>query len=67
MYTYLRDFTDGIVTTDTLGRAFEPEQYFENPDGTPIIFNEDYFGAPRGISALPGPFSDAASVGEILW
>ncbi|MBR4360948.1 MAG: right-handed parallel beta-helix repeat-containing protein [Clostridia bacterium] len=60
VYDYLKDFTDGIVTSDTLGRAFEPEQRFENPDGSAIVFDGDYLGAHRGVSALPGPFAEAA-------
>ena len=67
VYTYLKNFTDGIVTTEILGKAFEPEQYFENPDGTPIVFNRDYFGAHRGVEALPGPFADAESAKNVLW
>ena len=51
----LKDFRVGIITTETLGKAFEPEQRFERPDGTDIIFDRDYFGDHRGISALPGP------------
>ena len=30
------------VSTDTLGMAFEPEELYENPDGTPITFAADY-------------------------
>ena len=67
VYTYLKDFTDGIITTEILGKAFEPEQYFENPDGTPIVFNRDYFGAPRGVNALPGPFADPEEIKNALW
>lgn len=44
-----------LITTQTLGMAFEPEQRYENPDGTEIIFDEDYFGIKReGVTA--GPF-----------
>ena len=53
----LGDFTDPIITTATLGKAFEPEQYFENTDGTPITFDSDYLGNHRDGSALPGPLS----------
>ena len=67
LYTYLKSFTDGIIATESLGKAFEPEQRFENPDGTDIIFNQDYFGAPRGIDTIPGPFASAVSAGDILW
>ena len=55
MYAHLKNFRDGIVSTDSLGKAFEPEQRFENPDGSDILFNEDYFGAHRGVSSFPGP------------
>ncbi|MBQ9612456.1 MAG: right-handed parallel beta-helix repeat-containing protein [Lachnospiraceae bacterium] len=45
------------IDTEKLGMAFEPEEKYENPDGTPIIFEEDYFGKFRNrISA--GPFAD---------
>ena len=64
VYDLLADFRAGIITTDTLGKAFEPEQAFEHPDGTPIVFNSDYFGAHRGAAALPGPFAEGA--GEIV-
>ncbi|MBO6215768.1 MAG: right-handed parallel beta-helix repeat-containing protein [Lachnospiraceae bacterium] len=47
-----------IISTATLGEAFEPEQRFENPDGSEIIFNEDYYGTHRGVHTIPGPFND---------
>ena len=58
LYKYLKDFTNGIITSDTLGCAFEPEQRFESPDGSTIIFDTDYFGDHRGLSAMPGPFAE---------
>ena len=67
VYEYLKDFRDGIVTSDLLGKAFEPEQRFENPDGTEIIFDQDYFGDHRGTSALPGPFACAEELNSTLW
>ncbi|MBQ7058011.1 MAG: right-handed parallel beta-helix repeat-containing protein [Firmicutes bacterium] len=60
IYELLKDFRCGIITTETLGKAFEPEECFENTDGTPIIFDSDFFGDHRGLSALPGPFAEAA-------
>ncbi|MBR5968216.1 MAG: right-handed parallel beta-helix repeat-containing protein [Lachnospiraceae bacterium] len=62
VYDFLKDFSVDIITTETLGKAFEPEQRFENPDGSPITFDCDFYGDHRGIGALPGPF--AAGVKE---
>ena len=62
----LKEFRDGIITSDILGCAFEPEQRFENPDGTEIIFDSDYFGAHRGVETLPGPFAEAADEYQVL-
>lgn len=46
-----------MVDTDLLGEAFEPEQKFESPDGTPILFDRDYFGKKRGVDLIAGPFA----------
>ena len=67
IYDLIGDFRDGIITSDTLGKAFEPEQRFENPDGTAIIFDRDYFGSHRGLDTLPGPFADAEDAEKALW
>lgn len=67
VYELLGDFKDGIITSDILGYAFEPEQRFENPDGSAITFNEDYLGSHRGISTIPGPFASASEAGKQLW
>ena len=55
----LKAGNQAIVSTATLGEAFEPEEKFENPDGSPIVFDEDYFGAHREIRPLAGPFACA--------
>ena len=67
IYDLLGDFRDGIITSDILGCAFEPEQRFENPDGSAITFDRDYFGSHRGLDALPGPFADAEAAEKALW
>ena len=51
------DYATGMISTTTLGYAFEPEQRFETPDGKDIIFNRDFFGNHRGASVIPGPFA----------
>ena len=57
VYSLLEGFRNELINTETLGLAFEPEQRFENPDETPIVFDEDYFGEHRGDTILPGPFA----------
>ena len=66
LYDFLGDFADGMVNSDILGYAFEPEERFENPDGTDIVFDTDYFGNHRGIRVLPGPFAKAEDAGKKL-
>ncbi len=60
VYDYLKDFSDRMIHTEILGKAFEPEAYFENADGTPIRFDADYFGNHRGIHVIPGPFAESS-------
>ena len=57
VFDLLKDIRVKGVNTDTLGKAFEPEQPFENNDGTPIVFNKDYFDDLRAEDVLPGPFA----------
>ena len=52
----LPEMKQEIITTETLGMAFEPEEKYENPDGTPITFDVDFYGNPRGEHPFPGPF-----------
>lgn len=58
---------DGIITSDILGLAFEPEERFENPDGTPIVFDTDYLGEHRGVAAIPGPFASGEAAKKQIW
>ena len=58
LYETLETDQNSILTSDALGYAFEPEQRFENPDGSDIVFDRDYFGAHRGLKTLPGPFAE---------
>ncbi len=67
LYTYMQKFRSRIITSDILGVAFEPEQRFENPDGSEIIFNRDFFGAHRGIDTLPGPFANEIHFEKKIW
>ena len=66
LYDYLKDFSTGIITSDILGKAFEPEQRFEERDGSDIVFQNDYLGNHRGVSTIPGPFANAGELNAIL-
>ena len=57
LYENMPETNCGIITTATLEEAFEPEQLFENPDGSPITFDRDYYNQKRGIKPVPGPFA----------
>lgn len=54
-----------MISTMVLGEAFEPEELFENPDGSPITFNEDYWGKHRKIYPVSGPFEFREEIMEI--
>ena len=66
VFDYIKDFHTRMINTEVLGKAFEPEQYFENPDGTPIRFDTDYFGNHRGIHLIPGPFASPVNKIKVL-
>lgn len=67
VYDLMDEFKTGIINSDILGYAFEPEQRFEDPDGTEIIFTEDYLGEHRSVAAVPGPFATKEAAGKKLW
>lgn len=46
-----------LITSDTLGMAFEPEERFETPEGEDIIFDTDIFGCKRLNGIIQGPFA----------
>ena len=66
LYDHMKDLNVPMIHTGTLGEAFESGQKFENPDGTPIVFELDYFGQKRSAVVLPGPFADAAAAKKQL-
>ncbi|MBR4224301.1 MAG: right-handed parallel beta-helix repeat-containing protein, partial [Oscillospiraceae bacterium] len=59
LYRLIGSYTAGMISTDTLGEAFEPEQRFEDAYGRDIVFDTDYRGDHRGVRVLPGPFAQA--------
>ena len=62
LYQILRELSTPFVSTELLGEAFEPEQKFECPDGTPILFDRDYFEERHGLHPTPGPFADGCEL-----
>ena len=47
-----------VVDTDFLGKTYYSNGYYENPDGTPLTVDHDFFGAPRGSNPKVGPFEN---------
>lgn len=66
LFEHLPKFETQTVSTELLGEAFEPEQKFENNDGSPIVFNTDYFGCHRAINPMAGPFETADAIQRYL-
>ncbi|MEE1182477.1 MAG: hypothetical protein UHY90_09525, partial [Treponema sp.] len=57
-YDFIKESKCGIISTETLGEAFESEEKFENPDGSQIVFDADIKGNKRSVNPLPGPFAN---------
>jgi len=61
---------NAVVNTELLGEARIPEQKFEDPDGTEILINQDFFGKKRNMeNPLPGPFrlEGMVTTGARVW
>ncbi|MBK7212822.1 MAG: hypothetical protein IPH88_05910 [Bacteroidales bacterium] len=51
-----------IITSSILGKAIVPGLPFENPDGSAIVLDKDYWGKQRNESnPSPGPFEISKS------
>jgi len=66
LFKHLPAMENRLIKTELLGEAFEPEQRFEAPDGSPIVFDTDYFGAARTQKILAGPFANLPEAEQIL-
>jgi hypothetical protein len=56
-----------FINTEMLGKAKIPKAPFDNPDGTPLTINTDYFDRYRsGKTTLVGPFSEVKPGNVIL-
>ncbi len=57
-----------LMKTEDIPPAFEPEQNYENPDGSPIVFDTDFFGKKRDSGKLiAGPFAKADEISDSLF
>jgi hypothetical protein len=56
-----------LITSEVLGKAKMPNAPFENPDGTPLVIDTDYFGSPRnGTTTTIGPFEHLEKSNTII-
>ncbi len=55
----IRNPDTALVTTALLGKARIPGLAYENPDGSPLKVDTDYFGKRRSkTNPTPGPFEN---------
>ncbi|MBQ4169734.1 MAG: hypothetical protein II599_07890, partial [Bacteroidales bacterium] len=47
-----------LMGTDNLGKTYYSNGYYENPDGTPLVVDKDFFGNARSSKPVPGPFEN---------
>ena len=47
-------YQDGMI-----GPHWSKGWIIENPDGSDIVFDRDYFGSHRSLNTLPGPFAES--------
>ncbi len=64
VFEYLPKENCKLMHTDDIMMAFEPEEKYENPDGTPITFDTDLLGKKRSGKVLPGCFADGKEIDE---
>ncbi len=59
---WLTEQKRNLVTTERLGKVIVPDLPFENPDGTKVVIDTDYFGRKRNTqNPSPGPFEILSS------
>lgn len=61
LYDFLPTSPLKLIHTDDIPEAFESEQKYENPDGTPITFDTDILGTKRDSKIIAGAFSNPFS------
>lgn len=59
--------TGPVISTADLGQPRIVEEYFENPDGSPIIVDRDVTGAVRGERSARGPLAEYDDREVLIW
>ena len=54
------------VDTDFLGKTYYSNGYYENPDGTKLTVDKDFFGNQRSAQPKPGPFENLKQGENVL-
>lgn len=67
VYDYLPKSNVKLMHTDDIMMAFEPEEKYENPDGTPITFDTDLLGNKREKNVIPGCFANVDVIAKPLF
>lgn len=67
VYDYLPKSNVKLMHTDDIMMAFEPEEKYENPDGTPITFDTDFLGNKREKNVIPGCFANGDEIAKPLF
>ncbi|NMM97322.1 right-handed parallel beta-helix repeat-containing protein [Bifidobacterium olomucense] len=62
-----RGATGSVVSTVDLGQPRIVEEYFEQPDGSPIVVNRDMVGDLRGKESARGPLAVYPSGEVLIW
>lgn len=62
LYDFMPKTEAKLMHTDDIMMAFEPEEKYENPDGSPITFDTDLLGKKRGKTTIAGPFASADEI-----
>ena len=63
----IRSATGPVISTADLGQPRIVEEYFENPDGSPIIVDRDVTGAVRGERSARGPLAEYDDREVLIW
>ena len=67
LYEFLPKTKCKLMHTADIPPAFEPEENYENPDGTPITFDTDFLGQKRDENPIAGPFADEKELKTMLF